>query len=235
VLHGNLTVVRRRTFLMLTYRSAQARERGCCCAYAAPLSVICRSVLTVLACASLLSLPARAQAKVPPGRFSFALSGQFGEVFTVGVVNSQPGPNYGLGLGADYEWRHARLGGTMFFGGGGTWGTFGFRADAAWLPFDGAWTPYFGAGAGLLGIGEKRPDRDPNEHFIWPNYMDPEPLVSLQAGAELMRDREIRLLAGGQLDMPLNHPFECNASLTSCGNVWKLSYPVISFVTRIVF
>ena len=73
---------------------------------------------------------------------SFAVSAQAGEVLPSGL--HQRGPNWGLGLGADYEWPGFRSGTTLFFGGGGDWGTFALRADAAWLPLDGPWTPHAG-------------------------------------------------------------------------------------------
>jgi len=165
---------------------------------------------------------------------SFAVSAQAGEVLPSGL--HQRGPNWGLGLGADYEWPGFRSGTTLFFGGGGDWGTFALRADAAWLPLDGPWTPYLGGGIGFIGIGQKRPTRNEGEG-IGPGYMELLPLLSLQAGAELLRDRGVHLMAGAQLDLPWSHPFDCNdpACTTGGGYVWKVRYPILSLVGRLLF
>jgi hypothetical protein len=182
-----------------------------------------RSLLALL----LLATAARAEG------LSFAAGAQAGEVFPSAVYQS--GSNYGLGVGLDYEWRNARAGATLFFGGGGTWGSFALRADAAWLPLEGSWTPYVGGGAGFIALGQKRPVPDSGEG-IGPGYMEGLPLLSLEAGVELLRDRRVHLLLGGQLDAPLSRPFECNnVDCSSAGYAWKVRYPATSLVARVVF
>lgn len=181
--------------------------------------------------AASLAVRAHAQEATRTGGPSFALSAQLGEVFS-SRIGDQRGANWGLGIGLDYEWARARASATTFFGGGGQWGTFALRCDLAWLPLEGPWTPYIGAGGGLMGIGQKRPDPNPGEH-IGPGYMEGLPLLSFQSGVELRRDRDVRVLAGAQLDLPWSQPYECSGN--SCGTVWKVRYPVMSLVSRIVF
>lgn len=157
---------------------------------------------------------------------SLAASAQGGEVFPSVIYSN--GSNYGLGIGVDYEWQHARAGATAFFGGGGAWGSFALRADAAWLPLEGSWSPYLGAGAGLIFLGEKRP-RDPYNDGLGPSYMEMLPLTSAEAGVEFLRDRRIHLLAGAQLDLPWSDPF------TGSGYTLKVRYPIASATVRLVF
>jgi hypothetical protein len=187
--------------------------------------------VAALTCASVL--PAQAQIPHRSDWSSFAVVAQVGEVLPAGG-DLQRGSNWGLGLGADYEWARLRLGATVFFGGGGTWGSLAMRGDLAWLFFGGTWSPYVGMGAGVMLIGRKKPDSNPEEHLA-PGYLNLTPLLSFQTGVELMRDREIRLLLGGQLDLPWSNPFRCNATFTSCDQVWTVRYPVVSLATRVVF
>jgi len=162
-----------------------------------------------------------------------------GFVFGVGRVLSRhapdpPGMNWGPGIAIDYEWSHARVGGTLFLGWGGSWSNTTLRFSADWLPLSGDWSPYFGAGAGFAIIGKKR-DYEPNGEELLPPYLNGLPMLSVEAGAELFRTRRMRLLLGVDLEMPWSRPYQCSADLTSCGEVWSLRYPEVSFQARMLF
>lgn len=76
------------------------------------------------------------------------------------------GMTWGLGMGLDYEWAHARVSSTLFAGGGGSWSSSALRFSIDWLPLTGDWTPYVGAGGGLALIGKKRPYVSNEENLL---------------------------------------------------------------------
>ena len=144
------------------------------------------------------------------------------------------GTTFGAGMGADYEWSHARFGSTMFIGPGGSWSSSALRFSFDWLPFAGDWSPYAGAGAGIALIGKKRPYDNPEESLL-PPYLNLLPMVSLEAGVELFRNRPQRLLFGLDLELPWSQPYECSSDFSSCGTVWRLRYPEVAVYARLVF
>jgi hypothetical protein len=133
-----------------------------------------------------------------------------------------------------YEWDHARIGGAFFLGSGGSWSNSMLGVSADWLPLSGSWTPYVGAGGGLALIGKKRPWEYTGEQLV-PPYLNLLPMLSMEGGVELFRNRPTRLLIGAEVELPWSRPYECNADFTSCGVVWRLRYPVVALKTRLIF
>ena len=117
-----------------------------------------------------LSGPALADDAVGPSRrplLGFVLGA--GRVLPTRAVDPA-GMTWGLGVGLDYEWDHARVSSTLFAGGGGSWSSSALRFSIDWLPLAGDWTPYVGGGGGLALIGKKRPYVCPTERTPSPRF-----------------------------------------------------------------